>query len=333
MIESRAHVVPEDLSGSRFDSAAATLFGDISRKKIKAIIDAGGAYLNKKRVKVAKSEVRKGDRIELFWESGAQKNAEPGEAPSRTAIRSFGHTFSAADILFESADYMVILKPAGVPSQATLTSSTDTILHAVHALDSEKYPLKDLFLVHRLDKETSGVMLIARNKQTREFLEASFRDRKIKKVYEALCFHVPKESKGIINFPVAKDPARPNAYYALMGKGGRLPPDAKSAVTDFVVLASFAKADASYVRVYPQTGRTHQIRVHMQALNCPLLGDKTYSQNIVGHSLAQIALRLMLHAKEISFKDPLGNVVKYEAPLPEDFRNCLQEIESREGKA
>lgn len=332
MIQKKQAVVPPDQDGQRFDLVAAVLFSELSRKKIKSIIDAGGAYLNKKRILIAKYVVKSGDRLEIFWEEkAAPVGAENENAPRQKFVKAFAaKNLSSDDILFENENFLVINKPAGIASQATLISSTDTIVHAVQALNPEKYPLAHLFMVHRLDKDTSGLLLLARNVKWQKYLEELFRGREVEKTYEALCLHIPKVPKGDIAFPIAKNSSRENTYYAVLrpgAKGGQVKP----ALTHYRVERAFEKADCAHVVCYPKTGRTHQIRVHLQALGCPIMGDKTYAQNVVGHGQGQSALRQMLHARKICFKGPDGTLFEFEAPLPSDFLECLQGLDIANG--
>ncbi|NBO37206.1 RluA family pseudouridine synthase [bacterium] len=317
--------VPPSLNGERFDVAAAALCSEFSRKKIKLIIDRGGAYLNKKRILVAKKQVSEGDIIELFWEE-----SRPLSGNSVKTI--------AVSILAEEADFIVINKPAGLPSQATLTSSEDTVIHALQVQYPEKFANSQLLLVHRLDKETSGVMLLAKSKAAQARFEKLFIERKMKKVYQALCFGVPRERQGVLRWPIRKDPSRPNTYVAVLNSGapsaggrgsspGRKMPEIKSATTLYVVLKTFPQARVSWIECQPETGRTHQIRVHLQALGVPLLGDKTYAANVIGHPMAQLATRHMLHAVRLAWTQDDGSTFAFEAPFPHDFGACLNRLQ------
>ncbi len=323
MIEKHLATVTVALDGDRFDVAAVALFPALSRKKIKGIIDNGGAYLNKKRVGIAKNTVKQGDKLELYFEVVSEAVTD---GPQLKFKKSGGIvTFSAADILHSEADFLVVNKPAGLASQATLTSSHDCILNAVSLANPQEYPLKNLFLVHRLDKETSGLLIIARNKKTQSFFEEQFRDRKINKVYHALCLGQLKEKLGKVSFAIGKVQGGANQYYPVM-QSGKGPRDAKSAETDYRVIAEHMNNQVSLVACYPKTGRTHQIRVHLMALGCPILGDKTYARNVLGHPAAQMALRHMLHAISVSFTDWNGVIREFNAPLPLDFSNLLSAI-------
>jgi RluA family pseudouridine synthase len=314
------------MDGWRFDVAAAALFSNLSRKRIKSIIDAGGAYLNKRRVAFAKQPVKAGDSVELFWEEHA---GAKGEAGYRVQARAQIVDEIRAAILHEEQGFVVLNKPPGIASQATLVSSTDTILHALVEAFPGRFHIDALHLVHRLDKDTSGVMLVARTKEWQRRLEEVFREARAQKTYEALCFGRPKEATGKIAYPVAPDRQRKNTWYALVG-AKRIPKEAKSAETDYTLTESFSHLDASWITCYPKTGRTHQIRVHLLAIGCPILGDRTYSQNVVGHPLGQTALRQMLHARRLRLDLGCGRVVEWEAPLPPDMMRCLEEIRRHE---
>ena len=354
MIHSKKAKASGQDTNQRFDIVALRLFPEISRKQIKKIIDSGGAYLNKQRVKLAKSVVRESDLVELYWEVHGYDEGEQDSvvksAINCSAGSSVGGSVGASGrgvkiskpiltedaILFEHRDYLVINKPAGIPSQATLVSSTDTILHALNSFDSQRFPLQELFLVHRLDKETSGVFLVARNKKSQGFFEELFRQKKIEKTYTALCYFTPRPESGIISFAIAKDTQRKNTYYALTQKqpfgtstvAKRF--DSKTAVTRYKVAEYFSRSGVSRVELFPETGRTHQIRVHLQAMNCPIVGDKTYAQNISGHPFGQPVLRHMLHAIKTSFTDTENKKQLIEAPLPADFSRLIELLAERE---
>jgi 23S rRNA pseudouridine1911/1915/1917 synthase len=325
MLKSMSAKITAEYNGERFDVAAAALFEELSRKKIKSIIDAGGAYINKKRVQMAKSVVKNGDKIEVFWEENQISSEKKKEHNQYSLKNTIGTFIDNNTLVFENEEFFIINKPAGIASQATLSSSKDTILHALANFDSSKFDIQNMFLVHRLDKDTSGLMIIAKNQSAQKKFEDLFRDKKIQKTYDALCFYTPKKLEGEINFPIAKDNSRKNCYFAITNPNSKNK-DAKSSETNYIVKKSYKNCDVSLISCLPKTGRTHQIRVHLSAIGCPLLGDKTYSQNIYGHKYAQIALRHMLHASNLSFE--LNNEkFEFHSSLPEDFQRIIKIFE------
>jgi len=309
-MKSKSTKITKDLHGSRYDLAAANVFSELSRKKIKSIIDAGGAYLNKKRITIAKFLVKEGDVLELFWD---EDNL---------------HVVATNDmVIFEHKDFFVINKPACIATQATLSSSKDTIFYALQKLDPKRFQVPLMHMVHRVDKDTSGLLLVAKNKQTQKALEDLFRAKKIEKNYHALCFHKPPNDHGSINYPIAKDLNQNNVYVAVTNKNSRVQ-DAKPAHTDYKVERYFETEDCSYVICHPKTGRTHQIRVHLAAVGCPVMGDKTYAKNVYGNPHIRLVTRHMLHAYGISF-ELNGEQFQFEARLPEDFLSAIRTLEKR----
>lgn len=323
MIKSKSAIVPKKLNEERFDIAATELFPELSRKKIKLIIDSGGAYLNKKRIQIAKYSVKQNDKIELFWEEKSSNTESDKTIQNKKT--SFSSFISGKNIIFEHKDFFVINKPAGIATQATLTSSTDTIFHMLNKLDNQKFKLEQLFMVHRLDKDTSGILLIARNKQAQKKFEDLFKLRQIEKKYDAICFGTPNKKEGYIQFAIAKDNSRPNCYFAVTNPNSKIK-DAKGAETSYKVTQNFQN-QACLIECSPKTGRTHQIRVHLTAIGNPIFGDKTYAQNIYGHPFSQLALRQMLHAKKIEFKYESQSFC-FECDYPDDFLNILKKLDS-----
>jgi 23S rRNA pseudouridine1911/1915/1917 synthase len=231
--------------------------------------------------------------------------------------------------LYEDKDILAIDKPSGILVHPDQRSKDKTI----QDIFLKKYP--KLELVHRLDQETSGVLLLAKNKKAHEFLKKQFQDRKVKKVYNAVVSGWVKNDHGIINKPIGRSPA--DFRRRLAGRGAR--GELKEAVTEYKVLKRFdvparkiispaprggtrsaEKFSAptlekfSYLEVRPKTGRTHQIRVHMKYLNHPVAGDALYNPKDKNWP------RMMLHAKSIEFKTPSGKTAKIESPLPKEFK-------------
>jgi len=172
-------------------------------------------------------------------------------------------------------------------------------------------------IVHRLDRDTSGVILIAKNQETFLFLKRQFKEREIKKTYRTIVHGAFKEGRGTIDKPIGKskkDFRRWSTGYDLRGT-------VRDAVTEYKVLCG--SKEFSHIEVYPKTGRTHQIRVHMKAIQRPIVCDKLYSfkkECVLGLN------RTALHALSIKFSLRDGVSIKVEAPLPLDFSNALEQI-------
>ncbi|MDZ4226236.1 MAG: RluA family pseudouridine synthase [Patescibacteria group bacterium] len=207
------------------------------------------------------------------------------------------------EIIYEDESIVVIDKPAGI------------IVHpdgrhdypALTAWLEKRYP--EFHLVHRIDRETSGVLVVAKNVQAFEFLKSQFQNREIKKTYRAFVYGALKEERGIIDKPVGS------------ARGGSAPRSAKlprgttrDALTAYRVIKN--GANVAYVEVFPKTGRTHQIRVHFSAIQHPIVCDSLYAPSrpaLLGFA------RLALHALSLTFRHPSGKTVTFEAPLPPDF--------------
>lgn len=318
MIEKKEAKVQKKHSGQRIDLICVDLFPDLSRKKIKTIIDKGGAYKNKKRVKFAKDSAYEGDLLSLFWDE-------------KTAFKPTQHSLEKSNILYKDSNIVVVNKPAGLASQAQLHSKEESVLAALNAMDGEEFPLDRLHLVHRLDKDTSGVLLIARHKKAQNYFEEQFASRKVEKEYLALVFQIPQKDCDEIKFAIRKDSSRPNAYLAV-SKNTKMGQGIKSAHTFYEVVERFASVKASLIKCKPFTGRTHQIRVHMAAIGCPIIGDKTYAAAVLGHPASYKATRQMLHASSLKLQLLNGEQKSFHCPLADDFENCLTSLRLLNGE-
>lgn len=280
----------------------------LSKKKIKAIIDNGGVYINNKRIFMAKFKLKTNDIVKVFW------------SDTEESLKKRMYSLTKKDIIFENEDFLVLNKPQGIPSQASLDSVHNTIISALKK-SLKDYENLDFYLVHRLDKDTSGAMILAKSKKVKKEFDELFKSKGIKKTYHALCFFSPKEKSDSIAFPISKDSSRKNAYVVSSHA------KSKSALTHYKVLHYNKDLNASFVECKPMTGRTHQIRVHLTAIGAPILGDKTYAQNILSHSLKYDVLRHMLHASEIEFSYN-NKVYRFKAELKDDFKEILNKIKS-----
>lgn len=216
-------------------------------------------------------------------------------------------------VLYEDVNILAIDKPPGILVHPAEKSAGKTILDVF----VKKYP--KLQIVHRLDKETSGVMLLAKNAKAHEFLKKQFMGREVKKVYHTIVSGFVKSDYGIINKPIGRSPKDFRRHLSGRGARGEL----REAITEYAVLKRFTDKKAnkySYIEVKPKTGRTHQIRVHMKFLNHPVACDSLYNP---GKPYPAGFKRLALHAKSIEFKDLKGKIIKIESPLPKEFKSLM----------
>jgi 23S rRNA pseudouridine1911/1915/1917 synthase len=237
----------------------------------------------------------------------------------------FFYYYIHMEILYEDKDLLIINKPTGLVVHSD--GKTDELSVADWIL--EKYPeMKEVGepwrladrtiyrpgIVHRLDRETSGVLLVAKTEECYLYLKDLFQTRAVSKIYNAFVYGEMKRDEGVINRPIARSKKDFRQWSASRGARGA----AREAVTRFGVLKK--SAEASYLEVRPETGRTHQIRVHLKAINHPVICDKLYAPKrppILGFE------RLALHARRLQFKDMSGKDINVEAPLPPDFQKAL----------
>lgn len=227
------------------------------------------------------------------------------------------------EIVYEDQNLIVINKPSGL------------IVHPVNSQDKSecvvswlmgKYPEISSVgedpsrpgIVHRLDKETSGLMLIAKNNDAFFYLKNLFQEHKIKKHYLALVYGKPKEPKGIIDAPLGKIGAKQTTQII-----GTRTLKERNAITEYKTLQNFK--DFTLLEVLPKTGRTHQIRVHLKSIGAPIAGDKLYSHK--KKILAEEPPRLFLHAYKLQFTTPDQKSLILEVDLPEDLQNFVSELE------
>lgn len=233
------------------------------------------------------------------------------------------------DILLETDDIIVINKPSGLivhsDGKKSVATLTDWVIHRYPQIKEVGEPLRvngvaleRPGIVHRLDEETSGVLIITKTKEAFEYYKEQFKNRLIEKEYHAFVWGHFKENQGIVTAPIGRsgDPRRKLAGRGI--RGGE-----REAVTVWRVARQFTdkEGDAfSFMYLFPKTGRTHQLRVHMKYIQRPIVCDRLYAEykrEALGFS------RVALHAKKITFTDQGGNKVEIEAPYPADFESAL----------
>jgi 23S rRNA pseudouridine1911/1915/1917 synthase len=284
-------------------------FPAVSRVALKRLIEQGQVRVNDLTVKPTHSP-RAGEQIEICWPEARPTEAQPEEMP--------------LDVLFEDKSLLVLNKPAGLVVHPAAGNEEHTLVNALlHHCQGSLSGIGGVArpgIVHRLDKETSGCLVVAKNDETHQALSRQFAAREVGKIYNAIvCGELAHES-GEIHAAIARHPTHRKRMAVRDDHSGR------AAHTSYRVLEKLNSA--TFVEAQLHTGRTHQIRVHFQFLGHPLVGDMTYGvrQNknlteLTGYE----APRVMLHARELSFVHPrTGKEMSFEAPLPEDFREALK---------
>lgn len=297
--------IAEDQAGQRLDKALSEAFPDLSRSRLGALIGEGAVTLNGKVPKPA-TKLHAGDRVELVIPPAVPSALEPERGDLR--------------ILHEDDSLLVVAKPAGVVVHPGAGEARGTL--AAFLLEhcgrlSEIGGVMRPGIVHRLDKGTSGLMVVAKNDQAHRALSAQFKGRIVTKIYTALCLGAPRPARGSIRLPIGRDPRHRQRMGVV--EGGR------EAHTDYEVTELLGPA--SVVRLTLHTGRTHQIRVHLAALHCPLVGDSTYGASpmaarapIGSRALLTNFPRPALHAQVLGFTHPVtGEAMRFEEQWPEDL--------------
>ncbi len=230
------------------------------------------------------------------------------------------------EILFENDDLLVLNKPSGITVNRSETTNGNTLQDLVEKMrpistDEEPEFIDRSGIVHRLDKETSGCIIVAKNSSSFRNLQAQFKERRIEKEYVALSHGEIKPIEGEIDVPVGRLPWNRKRFGVL--SGGR------EAVTGYKV-EKYYKLDGevlTYVRLFPKTGRTHQIRVHLKYINHPIFGDELYSGRKTSRNDRRKLIRVFLHAEKINFFDPkTEEQIECTASLPKELTSLLENL-------
>ncbi len=311
--------VPPGKRPERLDVYLARLIENATRSKVQAGIESGAVLVNGRQTK-ASCKVLPGDKIKITLPRPPAPEAEPEEIP--------------LSIVYEDSDLVIIDKPPGMVVHPAYSNWTGTLVNALlHHIgklsDFHGDPVRP-GIVHRIDKDTSGLLVVAKNETVHARLARDFARHSIEREYWALCLGVPKVTSGTVSGLIARDP-RNRKKFAVSTKDG------KQAVTHFELISSFGIA--SLIRCHLETGRTHQIRVHLSSIGLPILGDSVYG-GTGGHpavqsgkqkqtlaNLLKVIPRQALHARTLGFHHPGKNeFVRFESELPEDFRLALERL-------
>ncbi|WP_415907662.1 RluA family pseudouridine synthase [Oleiharenicola sp. Vm1] len=296
------YIVPEGSRRERTDKVLAHAFPEHSRAAIQRAIAAGLVKVNGK-VAAQSDDVRGGQAIEFSLPEVKPAELKPVDIP--------------LDVIFEDKHLIVLNKPAGMVVHPGVGTGEDTLVHALLAHCAGELSgvggVERPGIVHRIDKETTGLLVVAKNDAAHRALSDQFASRTLLKEYVALVSGVPKAMSGVIDRAIARHPV--HRHRMTTGEGGR------PARTDWVVLEKFGEA-AALVRCRIHSGRTHQIRVHLKSIGHPLLGDPTYGWK--QHPAMPAVPRVMLHAEHLVLTHPVsGKILDLRAPLPADFEALL----------
>jgi 23S rRNA pseudouridine1911/1915/1917 synthase len=335
--QQRTIEVPAEGAGQRLDQFIAAQLEGVSRSRVQMLLDQGDVLVNGEREK-ASLKLRGGERIVI--------TGEPHPAPLKAMAEDI-----PLDVVFEDADLAVVNKPAGMMVHAGAGQNDDersrgTLVNALlfrfNKLSSTGGELRP-GIVHRLDKDTSGLIVVAKNDRTHAALGEMFSSRQMKKTYIALVSGALERERGTITAGVSRDPMRRTRMTVQPSE------NARAAVSHYEVIRRLVTRFGKFtlVRVRIETGRTHQIRVHMASLGHPVVGDTLYggAGQLTDQVAAQAAqskaarrkadpevLRLgrnFLHAANLEFTHPVtGKPLKLEAPLPEELEQFLQKLEN-----
>lgn len=321
--------VPEDFKDStRLDKFIASIpkekFGGTSMNRSRLKSAASEILINGKKAKLA-AKVKAGDIIDIQWEENIPEDIEPENIP--------------LEILYEDGNVCVVNKKQGMVTHPAAGNWTGTLVNAllyhwgrqaIHQGSVEKVNAEILAkrrpgIIHRLDKDTSGLIITAKNRMAEEFLHDEFlHHNRILKEYIAICCGRPKELEGRIETQIIRDPRDRKRFKAVTGTN-----EGKKAVTIYKCFATYGPFSLMRIRI--KTGRTHQIRVHMKYIGCPVMGDPIYGNFLKGSPFQSASL--MLHAYLLKIRLPDQKEPKtFKAPVPLRFKKVLRTLHEKYGK-
>lgn len=272
---------------------------DISRSKIQSLLKNGKILLNAVKAK-ARDKVKIGDVITFSYEPARDIDIEPVKMP--------------LDIVYEDSELLVINKPKGLVTHPAPGNSEYTLVHGLKAYTDSLSDINGKFrpgIVHRLDKDTSGLLVVAKNDRAHEFLAQQLSDKRCFRRYLGIVYGVMEHDEGVIDAPIGRD-KKDRQKMAVVADG-------KRAITEFNVLKRFK--ESTFLDIELKTGRTHQIRVHMKYINHPILNDPKYDPKHVFDQTGQY-----LHAYYLSFIHPLTNErVEFETDIPSYMSAYIKE--------
>lgn len=289
----------------RIDIVLSRLLEDYTRSSIQRLIEEKSVRVNGVDIIVKKHKLKEGDLVEITFPDPVPLEILPEDME--------------IDIVYEDEDLIVINKAKGVVVHPGPGNMTGTIVNGIiHHCQGRLSSINGVIrpgIVHRIDKDTGGLMVVAKNDLAHQGLAEQFAARTIKRVYRAIVYNNFPEEEGTIDAAIGRDPKN-RLRMSVVGKNG------KEARTHYKVLERFGKF--TYIEATLETGRTHQIRVHMASINHPLLGDSLYGPKKSG---SPVGKGQMLHAKALGFKHPrTGEYMEFDSELPHEFQMALEKL-------
>lgn len=304
-------------SNTRLDKFLVEQFPEFSRMQIQRMIKAGDVLVNDRPITKTGFKLMVSDRVSATKEQ---------ITPLRVPLPVTPEPDIPFDVVYEDDDLLVINKPAGLMVHPTNVTPNHTLANALVA----RYP--NLLgvgenstrpgIVHRLDKDTSGLMVVAKTQAAFDFLKKQFLDRTVVKTYLALVQGVFSDKEGAITFPIRPSRQNRSKKVAVLSPFARIQKSVRLATTLYRVNKQIGD-EYTLLDVTPKTGRTHQIRVHLAAIQHPVAGDALYGAK------ATSLTRQFLHASHLQFKKLDGTVMNFESPLPEELAKFLESLSIR----
>ena len=310
-----SHQINSQEEGKRLDQVLAEVLPvflkqPVSKSKIRKLIISGAIYLNRKRVRIASKPLYKNAKVEAYIDLKKLFSSE--------TEKDFVFQMSEDFILFEDAHLIIVNKPPGLPTQPTLDEARNNLFHEVGKFLARREGVSNpyLGLHHRLDRDTSGIILLTKTKEINPGIAEIFSKHQAKKIYSMITQRpkkLPEKTWTVKNYLSTQNNEKKQKFISVRSGGN-------FAHTDFVLKEILAQA--LWIEAHLHTGRTHQIRVHLSEMGLPVLGDSLYG--------TPHPPRMMLHAHRLTFQHPMTSLeISVECPLPKDFTKCLQNLRTR----
>ena len=294
----------------------------VSKTQIRALIMSGAVYVNRHRNKIATSPIFTGAMIEVYYDEERM-----GQTTTQGESRMVDARFDPSRIVFED-DYLIIVdKPSGLPTQPTVDPNRPNLFDLMKKLLKERNGNQDAYvgLHHRLDKDTSGLVLFTKKIEANRGVSQLFLKHQIQKTYHCLAWRSPNSRKLHVNEEYTIDNYVGKINQTGKSRFGKVISGGDRAITEFKAIEVFR--DIYWLQARPKTGRTHQIRVHCSEDGLPLLGDELYFPEKI--SAFVVSPRLMLHAGELRFIHPItGKEIVASASLPQEYVQLLGQLKT-----